>query len=83
MVNSETSTTPSPFIFIGGNARKIPLEQQYHPCPRCRHSASVQLTRSETQLVIMNKLIGKPNNMRVQYECRQCRWKNEQLPDDY
>lgn len=67
---------------VGGQDKKIPLEQQFHPCPRCNHPSSVQLTRSETQLVIFNKQIGKSSNMRVRYECRLCGWKNEILPDN-
>ncbi|KAI8096321.1 uncharacterized protein BX664DRAFT_291133 [Halteromyces radiatus] len=77
-----TNESPSSFVLIGGNERKIPLEQQYHPCPKCHHTASVQLTRSETQLVILNKTIRKPNNMRVRYECRECHWKDQNLPDE-
>ncbi|KAI8330056.1 hypothetical protein BC941DRAFT_441396 [Chlamydoabsidia padenii] len=78
MANAPSSS----FVIIGGNERKIPLEQQRHPCPRCHHIASVQLTRCETQLVILNKTIGKPNNMRVRYECCECHWRDQQLPDD-
>ncbi|CAO3646022.1 unnamed protein product [Cunninghamella echinulata] len=76
-----TSSTSSSFVIFGGNDRKIALEKMFHPCPRCQNSASVQLTRCETQLVILNKNIGKPNKMRVRYECSQCRWKSEELPE--
>ncbi|KAI9029037.1 hypothetical protein CLU79DRAFT_832409 [Phycomyces nitens] len=70
------------FVLFGGLDKKISLEQQRHPCPKCKHQASVQLTRCETQLVVFNKTIGKPNNMRVRYECNECGWKNENLPDN-
>ncbi|KAI8137180.1 hypothetical protein BJV82DRAFT_675073 [Fennellomyces sp. T-0311] len=70
-----------PFTLVGGHDKKIPLEQQFHPCPRCEES-SVQLTRSETQLVIFNQRIGRSTNMRVRYECQSCGWKNENLPDN-
>ncbi|KAI9314102.1 hypothetical protein BX666DRAFT_2139681 [Dichotomocladium elegans] len=69
------------FTFVGGHDKKIPLEQQYHPCPRC-NQASVQLTRSESHLILFNRHIGKTSNMRVRYECSRCGWKNEQLPDN-
>ncbi|KAI9265048.1 hypothetical protein BDA99DRAFT_507533 [Phascolomyces articulosus] len=70
-----------PFTIVGGHDKKIPLEQQYHPCPRCARP-TVQLTRSETQFVIFNQKIGKSTNMRVRYECNICGWKNENLPDN-
>ncbi|KAI9479528.1 hypothetical protein BDB00DRAFT_858705 [Zychaea mexicana] len=69
------------FTLVGGHDKKIPLEQQYHPCPRCDRP-TVQLTRSETQFVIFNQKIGKSTNMRVRYECQICGWKNENLPDN-
>ncbi|KAG2219120.1 hypothetical protein INT45_009787 [Circinella minor] len=69
------------FTIVGGHDKKIPLEQQYHPCPRCARP-TVQLTRSETQFVIFNQKIGKSTNMRVRYECNICGWKNENLPDN-
>ncbi|CDH50223.1 predicted protein [Lichtheimia corymbifera JMRC:FSU:9682] len=71
-----------PFTIVGEHGKKIPLEQQYHPCPRCEHPQSVQLMRSESHLVILNKHFGKTSNMRVRYECHQCGWKNENLPDN-
>ncbi|KAI7864356.1 hypothetical protein BDF14DRAFT_1708607, partial [Spinellus fusiger] len=59
--------------------KKISLEHAIHSCPRCKQM-SVQLTRSESQLILLNKRIA--NNMRVRYECSSCKWKNEQLPYD-
>ncbi|KAI8374431.1 uncharacterized protein BYT42DRAFT_518120 [Radiomyces spectabilis] len=70
------------FVLLGGQDKKISLEQQRHPCPRCKHESSVQLTRCETQLVIFNKHVGKPNKMRVRYECSECGWKAESLPEN-
>jgi hypothetical protein len=28
----------------------------------------------------MNKRVGKPNNMRVRYECAHCSWNGKTLP---
>ncbi|KAI7871618.1 hypothetical protein BDF14DRAFT_1715560, partial [Spinellus fusiger] len=68
-------------FLVGGQDKKIPLEQQRHACPKCKCSVSVQLTRCETQLVVFNKTISKLNNTYVRYECNECKWKNEKLPD--
>lgn len=65
---------------VGNSGKKISLEHASHPCPRCKNHASVQLTRSEKQLIVLNKRIA--NNMRVRYECSKCNWKNEELPYD-
>ncbi|KAG0173842.1 hypothetical protein DFQ28_002549 [Apophysomyces sp. BC1034] len=67
------------FVIVGNPGKKISLERASHPCPRCKH-LSVQLTRSEKQLIVLNKRIA--NNMSVRYECSNCKWKNEELPDD-
>ncbi|KAL1930091.1 hypothetical protein VTP01DRAFT_1245 [Rhizomucor pusillus] len=71
---------PGSFVIVGNSGKKISLEHQSHPCPRCKSQASVQLTRSEKQLIVLNKRIA--NNMRVRYECSKCSWKNEELPYD-
>jgi hypothetical protein len=68
------------FVLVGGADKKISLEHQAHPCPRCKNQNSVQLTRSEKQLILMNKRVGKPNNMRVRYECASCSWTGKSLP---
>ncbi|KAI7859487.1 hypothetical protein BDC45DRAFT_530721 [Circinella umbellata] len=68
------------FVIVGNSGKKISLEHASHPCPKCKASASVQLTRSEKQLIVLNKRIA--NNMRVRYECSKCSWKNEELPYD-
>jgi Zn ribbon nucleic-acid-binding protein len=68
------------FVIVGGADKKISLEHQGHPCPRCKLQDSVQLTRSEKQLILMNKRVGKPNNMRVRYECAHCSWNGKTLP---
>ncbi|GAB5586056.1 hypothetical protein Unana1_00956 [Umbelopsis nana] len=68
------------FVIVGGADKKISLEQQGHPCPRCKSQDSVQLTRSEKQLIVLNKPVGKPNNMRVRYECANCSWNGKTLP---
>ncbi|CAO3631004.1 unnamed protein product [Mucor hiemalis] len=70
------------FIILGGNDKKLILENATHPCPRCKKADTVQLTRSETFLIVFNKKIELPNKMRVRYECQKCHWKNETLPDD-
>ncbi|KAL0084930.1 hypothetical protein J3Q64DRAFT_1699230 [Phycomyces blakesleeanus] len=67
------------FVFVGNPGKKISLEHASHSCPRCKQ-LSVQLIRSETQLIVLNKRIA--NNMRVRYECSSCKWKNEELPYD-
>ncbi|KAH8556885.1 hypothetical protein BGW37DRAFT_474630 [Umbelopsis sp. PMI_123] len=69
------------FVLFGGSDKKIPLEQQTHQCPRCGDPSSVKLTRTETQMVVLGKTIGKPGNMRVRYECQKCKWKNDKLPE--
>ncbi|KAI9497774.1 hypothetical protein BDB00DRAFT_745644, partial [Zychaea mexicana] len=68
------------FVIVGNSGKKISLEHASHPCPKCKADASVQLTRSEKQLIVLNKRIA--NNMRVRYECSKCNWKNEELPYD-
>lgn len=70
------------FILVGGNDKKLILENATHPCPRCKREDTVQLTRREKNLILFNKRIELPNSMRVRYECRTCNWKNETLPDD-
>ncbi|ORZ00192.1 hypothetical protein BCR43DRAFT_521265 [Syncephalastrum racemosum] len=71
---------PGSFVIVGNSGKKISLEHACHPCPRCKSEASVQLTRSEKQIIVLNKRIA--NNMRVRYECSKCNWKNEELPYD-
>ncbi|KAI8576285.1 hypothetical protein K450DRAFT_257541 [Umbelopsis ramanniana AG] len=68
------------FVLVGGADKKISLEHQGHPCPRCKSHDSVQLTRSETQFIVFNVRVGKPNNMRVRYECANCSWNGKVLP---
>lgn len=73
------------FIFhflVGGNDRKIKLENATHPCPRCKRPNTVQLTRYENELIVFNRKIALPNNMNVRYECNQCKWKNQNLPEN-
>ncbi|CAO3596279.1 unnamed protein product [Absidia cylindrospora] len=70
--------TTSTFIFASKSGRKISLENVSHPCPQCKHIASVQLTRSERQLILLNKRIKDTNSVR--YECSECGWKNTELP---
>ncbi|GAN01352.1 hypothetical protein MAM1_0006d00785 [Mucor ambiguus] len=66
---------------VGGNDRKIKLENATHPCPRCKRPDTVQLTRYENELIVFNRRIALPNNMNVRYECNQCKWKNQCLPE--
>ncbi|KAI8330001.1 hypothetical protein EDC96DRAFT_528915 [Choanephora cucurbitarum] len=66
------------FTIVSTPGKKISLERNSHPCPKCRHHASVQLMRSERQFILFNKCIS--NSMRVRYECSKCKWKNEELP---
>ncbi|KAI8098080.1 uncharacterized protein B0P05DRAFT_523327 [Gilbertella persicaria] len=66
------------FTIVSTPGKRISLEKASHPCPKCRHQASVQLIRSERQWIVFNKCIS--NSMRVRYECSKCRWKNEELP---
>ncbi|KAI8371606.1 uncharacterized protein BYT42DRAFT_580843 [Radiomyces spectabilis] len=68
------------FVLVSNSGKKISLEHASHPCPKCKSEASVQLMRSEKQLILLNKRIA--NNMRVRYECNKCKWKNEELPYD-
>ncbi|KAH8554561.1 hypothetical protein BGW37DRAFT_420732 [Umbelopsis sp. PMI_123] len=68
------------FVIVGGADKKISLEHQGHPCPRCKSQGSVQLTRSETQLILLNVRVGKPSHMRVRYECSKCSWNGKILP---
>ncbi|KAI7899443.1 uncharacterized protein BX663DRAFT_520941 [Cokeromyces recurvatus] len=68
------------FIIISNSGKKISLEHASHPCPRCKNPTSVQLTRSEKSLIVLNKRIT--DNSTVRYECSQCRWKNQMLPYD-
>ncbi|KAL0097958.1 hypothetical protein J3Q64DRAFT_1716049 [Phycomyces blakesleeanus] len=70
----------SSFVIVANPGKKISLEHATHPCPRCKHQSSVQLTRSEKQIIVLNKRIS--DNTSVRYECSQCRWKNEELPYD-
>ncbi|RCH87059.1 hypothetical protein CU098_000906, partial [Rhizopus stolonifer] len=70
------------FVLVGGNDRKILLENTTHPCPRCKRDGTVQLTRFENELILFNKHFDLPNHMQVRYACRVCHWKNENLPDD-
>ena len=67
---------------VGGNNRKIKLENATHPCPRCKKPDTVQLTRYENELIIFNRRIALPNNMNVRYECNQCKWKDQNLPEN-
>lgn len=76
------NTKLSNFTLVGGKDKKLVLENATHPCPGCKRTNTVQLTRIEKRLVIMNRRIELPNSMRVRYECRKCQWKNETLPDD-
>ncbi|KAI8986390.1 hypothetical protein BDB01DRAFT_785484 [Pilobolus umbonatus] len=59
--------------------RRISLEHNSHPCPKCKHHASVRLTRYERKWTVLNKCISYM--IRVSYECGKCKWKNEELPD--
>ncbi|KAI8380783.1 hypothetical protein BD560DRAFT_387101 [Blakeslea trispora] len=68
------------FVIVSNSGKKICLEQASHPCPRCKSPNSVQLTRSEKSLIVLNKRLT--DNSRVRYECSQCKWKNEMLPYD-
>ncbi|KAG0749210.1 hypothetical protein G6F57_001903 [Rhizopus arrhizus] len=68
------------FNFVKAPGKKISLEQTGHPCPGCKQSSSVRLTRSERQWILFNKCIS--NVVRVRYECSQCKWRNEELPFD-
>lgn len=70
----------SGFIILSNSGKKISLEQAYHPCPKCKHQNSVQLTRSEKSFVLLNKRISE--NSSVRYECSQCKWKNQTLPEN-
>jgi hypothetical protein len=68
------------FVLVSNSGKKISLEQASHPCPRCKSQNSVQLTRSEKSLIVLNKRIT--DNSSVRYECSQCKWKNQMLPYD-
>lgn len=68
------------FVLVSNSGKKISLEHASHPCPRCKNQNSVQLTRSEKSLIVLNKRIT--DNSRVRYECSQCKWKNQMLPYD-
>ncbi|KAI9026522.1 hypothetical protein CLU79DRAFT_742131 [Phycomyces nitens] len=73
-------STVANLLLVANPGKKISLEHATHPCPRCKHQSSVQLTRSEKQIIVLNKRIS--DNTSVRYECSQCRWKNEELPYD-
>ncbi|KAG2207924.1 uncharacterized protein EV154DRAFT_507111 [Mucor mucedo] len=66
------------FTFVSKPGKKIALERVSHPCPKCKHYASVQLIRSEKQLIVFNVILSSV--MRVRYECSKCNWRNEALP---
>ncbi|KAK4516952.1 uncharacterized protein ATC70_000280 [Mucor velutinosus] len=66
---------------VGSNDRKIKLENATHPCPRCKKPDTVQLTRYENEWIVFNRRVALPNNMNVRYECNQCKWKNQILPE--
>lgn len=66
------------FRIVSKPGKKISLERSSHRCPKCKHSASVQLIRSEKQWLVFNKCIS--NVMRVRYECSKCNWRNNELP---
>jgi hypothetical protein len=68
------------YIIVSKPGKKISLERTSHPCPKCKHHASVQLIRSERQWIVFNKCVS--SIMRVRYECSRCNWKNEELPFD-
>ncbi|KAI9473699.1 MAG: hypothetical protein EXX96DRAFT_579003 [Benjaminiella poitrasii] len=68
----------SSFKFVSKPGKKISLERTSHPCPKCKHHASVQLIRSEKRLILFNKCVS--SIIRVRYECSQCTWRNEELP---
>jgi hypothetical protein len=68
------------FILLSNSGKKISLEHATHPCPRCKNQNSVQLTRSEKSLILLNKRLT--DNTTVRYECSQCKWKNQNLPFD-
>lgn len=68
------------FVIAANPGKKISLEHATHQCPRCKNPTSVQLVRSEKQLILLNKKIT--NNMHVRYECSNCKWKKTELPDD-
>ncbi|SAM05900.1 hypothetical protein [Absidia glauca] len=73
-------TGSTSFIFASKSGRKISLENASHPCPQCKSPASVQLTRSERQLILLNRRIKDTNSVR--YECNECGWKNAELPTE-
>ncbi|CAO3639668.1 unnamed protein product [Cunninghamella blakesleeana] len=68
------------FILVSKTGKKISLENVAHPCPQCKHHASVQLTRSERQLIVLNKRIKETTS--VKYKCTECRWKDSELPSN-
>lgn len=68
------------FVIAANPGKKISLEHATHQCPRCKNPTSVQLVRSEKQLILLNKKIT--NNMHVRYECSNCKWKKTELPED-
>ncbi|KAI7898157.1 uncharacterized protein BX663DRAFT_525879 [Cokeromyces recurvatus] len=65
--------------FVKRLQKKISLEYDFHPCPKCNHCASVRLIRSEKRFILFNKCIY--NVMRVRYECSRCNWRNQELPN--
>ncbi|CAO3636939.1 unnamed protein product [Cunninghamella echinulata] len=71
---------PSHFILVSKSGKKIALENTAHPCPQCKNHASVQLTRSERQFILLNKRIKDSTS--VKYECHHCHWKDSQLPNN-
>lgn len=68
------------FVLVSNSGKKISLEHASHPCPKCKKQNSVQLTRSEKSLIVLNKRIT--DNSTVRYECSHCKWKNQMLPFD-
>ncbi|KAI8088787.1 uncharacterized protein BX664DRAFT_358430 [Halteromyces radiatus] len=72
--------TKCSFIFAGKSGRKISLENVAHSCPQCKSEASVRLTRTERQLIILNKRIK--DSISVRYECEDCSWRNTELPNE-
>ncbi|KAI9314505.1 hypothetical protein BX666DRAFT_1967424 [Dichotomocladium elegans] len=70
---------PGSFIIVRNTGKKFSLEHGSHACPRCKDQASVQLTRSEKQIILLNKCIT--SSTRVRYECSKCNWKNAELPE--
>ncbi|ORX60670.1 hypothetical protein DM01DRAFT_1404897 [Hesseltinella vesiculosa] len=69
------------FVVAGRSGKKVVLEHLGHPCPKCKALATVQLTRTERQLILFNRRIK--DTATVRYECHACDWKNRSLPETW